>query len=85
MQAALNDLNHYCKMWKLKIKDKSCIFFNRQPKQLLGFNLGDLMVEVTSGHTDIDVYMKYNANMLSGIIRLKQVNRAKYSLLHRSI
>ena len=88
MQAALNGLNHYCKIWKLKInvlKTKVVIFANRQPKQLPVFHLGDLVVEVTSGYTYLGVYMKYNGNMLPGIIRLKQqANRAMYSLLQRS-
>ena len=81
-------LNHYCKIWKLKInvlKKKVVIFANRQPKQLPVFHLGDLVVEVTSGYTYLGVYMKYNGNMLPGIIRLtQQANRAMYSLLQRS-
>ena len=40
IQAALNGLNHYCKIWKLKInvsKTKVVILDNRQPKQLAVF------------------------------------------------
>ena len=57
------------------------------PSNYQFFYLGDLVVEVTSGYTYLGVmgYMKYNGNMLSGIIRLKQqANRAMYSLLQRS-
>ena len=37
LQAALNGLNHYCQLWKLKVnvsKTKVVIFANRQPKVL---------------------------------------------------
>ena len=47
MQAALNGLNHYCKIWKLKInvlKTEVVIFANRQPKQLPVFHKGDLIM-----------------------------------------
>ena len=38
LQAALNGLNHYCNIWKLKVnvsKTKVVIFANRQPKHLI--------------------------------------------------
>ena len=87
LQAALNGLNHYCKIWKLKVnasKTKVVIFANRQPKIVPTFNLGELNIEVVTGYTYLGVFMKSNGNLSESIVKLKnQATRAMYSLLQR--
>ena len=88
LQAALNGLNHYCNIWKLKVnvsKTKVVIFANRQPKHLPQFRLGNLVIDVTTGYTYLGMYIKCNGNMLEGIMQLKkQASRAMFSLLQKS-
>ena len=75
LQAALNGLNHYCNIWKLKVnvsKTKVVIFANRQPKQLPQFRLGNLVIDVTTDYTYLGMYIKFNENMLEGIMQLKK-------------
>ena len=67
LQAALNGMNHYCVIWKLKIntmKTKVVIFSHQKMKEKPKFMLGENQLEIVDEHKYLGLSMKYNGNLI---------------------
>ena len=88
MQAALNGMNHYCKLWKLKVntsKTKVVIFGSKSNKNAEQFKLGDINIEIVNQYDYLGITFKHNGNLQPGITKLcDQASRAMYALLNKS-
>ena len=88
LQAALNGMNHYCVMWKLKIntmKTKVVIFSRQKVKEKPKFMLGENELEIVDEYKYLGFSFKYNGNLSTGICEIKnQASRAMYSLINKA-
>ena len=88
LQAALNGMNHYCVMWKLKIntmKTKVVIFSRQKVKERPKFMLGENELEIVDEYKYLGFSLKYNGNLSTGICEIKnQASRAMYSLINKA-
>ena len=74
LQAALNGMSHYCKMWKMEVntlKTKVVVFGRRKGNHEADFIFGNTKVSVVSEYTYLGILMSCNGNMSKNIARLK--------------
>ena len=66
LQAALNGMLHYCKLWKMEVntlKTKVVVFGSRKGNHEADFIFGNKKVEVVSEYTYLGIFMSCNGNM----------------------
>ena len=83
MQAALNGMYHYCKLWKLKVNTNKTkvVIFGAKPDRFKGkFKLGDMEIDIVAEYAYLGILFKYNGNMSPGFAKLRdQASRAMYA------
>ena len=88
LQAALNGMLHYCRLWKLDVnsqKTKVVVFGNKRPATKNGYTFGREEIEIVSEYTYLGVLLKANGDIKKNISVLKNVaSRAMYALLKKS-
>ena len=87
LQKALNELNIFCKQWKLQInssKTKIIVFSKRKPRKMPNFSLENSTLEIVHEFKYLGVIFKSNGNFNNCKIHLKeQALKAMFALLSK--
>ena len=88
LQKALDNLENYCKMWKLKVncdKTKILVFCGKKTNYNYPFKLNNQLLEHVSFFKYLGITFNFNGKFNKGIKELKdQGRRAMFSLLQKS-
>ena len=88
LQAGLNGMFHYCRLWKLELnaqKTKIVVFGGKKHDDNQPFTFGTKIIDVVSEYTYLGVLYRANGDLKKNISVMKNVaSRAMFALLKKS-